>query len=139
VTGLRRPPCGNTREAHPAHRYARWSSDTEQSGRCPGWTPMEAGVTAMASAVLAAIARNEAAHPDPHVAPRLRVELSPAASAALRQVLDITSLPLGGHLDAMFGIPVVMAADLPPGGWRVTEVRPVLAEGTVPMDDAVPA
>jgi hypothetical protein len=139
VTALRRPPCWNTRQAHGPHRYALWSSDTEQRGRCPGWTPMEAGVTVMAADVLAAISRNEAAHPDPASAPRLRLELSPAASAALRQVLDIALLPIGGHLDAMFGIPVVMAADLPPGGWRVAEVRPVLAEGTVPMDDAVPA
>jgi hypothetical protein len=135
VTGpFRRPSCGNTQAAHGPHQFARWSSDTGQGGLCDGWTPMEAGVTAMAAAVLAATATNEITHPRREDMPELRLELSPAACAALRQCLDVATLPAGGLPDSMFGVPVVLAADLPPGGWRITEARPVLAEGTVSMD-----
>jgi hypothetical protein len=137
VIGLRRPPCGNDREAHGPHLFARWSSDTSEGGSCGGWTPMEAGVNTLAAAVLAAIAANQYSHPWREDIPALQLELSPAASAA-RQCLDITDLPLGAVLDSMFGVPVVPSADLPPGGWRITEVRPVLAEGTVTMDSRPP-
>jgi hypothetical protein len=134
TAGFRRPACGNDREAHGPHRFAMWSSDTGQRGSCAGWTPMEADVAAMAEAVLAAIAANEAAHPWAEDAPKLHLELSPAAAAGLSQCLDIRDLPLGGVLDSMFGMPIVPTADLPRGGWQITEARPVVASGTVSMD-----
>jgi hypothetical protein len=139
--GFRRPPCGNNLTAHRPHRFPRWSSDTDQSGQCDGWTPMEAGVTEMATAVLDAI-HIRAANPRGWFCPMcgreddqaLQLEVSPAAAASLRQCIDLPYSTGPAVLDSMYGMPVVLTADLPRGGWRITEPRPAIASGTVTMD-----
>jgi hypothetical protein len=134
---VRRPMCGNALQAHEAHRFARWSSDTELTGRCDGWTATEASASQMLADVRQAVADHKAANP--LLAPPLRFELGPAAELALTHILDLRGLPLGdsglqlggAHLDSLFGVPLVLSRDLPSRGWRLIVPGPVVASGEV--------
>jgi hypothetical protein len=106
---------------------------------------MEAGVTEMATAVLDAI-HTRAASPrgwfcpmcGREDGPALQLEVSQAAEAALRQCIDLPYSTGPPVFDSMYGMPVVLAADLPRGGWRITEIRPAIAAGVVTMDTRRP-
>jgi hypothetical protein len=126
--GLRTPPCGNSFEAHPRHRFARWSSDTGESGSCDGWGQAEADASVMTRAVRDAMAENEASSPVPGRTPPLRLEVHPQARYGLLRIMVPSS---AGPADSLFGVPIVLTDDLPAGGWQVIRPGPALAEGTV--------
>jgi hypothetical protein len=140
---VRRPACGKATEAHEAHRFARWSSDSGLTGRCEGWTVPEASASRMLAEVGQAVYEHRAANPV--MAPPLRFELGPAAELALTQILDLRGVPLAGapfvdyglqlgggaHIDALFGVPLILSRDLPSRAWRLIVPGPVVAAGEV--------
>jgi hypothetical protein len=133
---IRRPECGNSREVHGAHRFARWSSDTELGGSCQGWSEREVDVTVMVGMVLAVVDRNELDHPVASRRPELRVEIHPAVRHCLAQMVipdgPLESTALGMGLPALFGVPLVVSPELVgPGSWRVVEVGKTLTSGAV--------
>ena len=131
---LRTPQCGNDREAHPAHRFRRWFREPDPgSGRCDGWSPTEADVTAMTRDIRTALAAHEAGHL-PGQVPPLVIEVAASVRYALLRVMipgqaDTDAMRLG-DVPALFGIPITVT-DLPPGRWRLVVPGPVLAGGSV--------
>jgi hypothetical protein len=138
---VRRPMCGKATEAHEAHLYDR--PFPEDPAPCDGWTTAEASASQMLAEVGQAVAEHRAANP--LLAPPLRFELGPAAELALTQILDLRGVPLAGvpfadsglqlgggaHIEALFGVPLILSRDLPSRAWRLIVPGPIVAAGEV--------
>ena len=133
----RQPGCGSELP-HAPHEYEgrfKWDGTRLPSmpaGRagplfCTGWTQGEAGLCAMLRQVQ--LAMIEKARPDR----KYRLEIAGGVCAGLAglHIPDLEDMQSGRRLTHVHGAELWLA-ELPPGRWRLAEVVPALAEGTVP-------
>lgn len=133
----RRPGCGSELP-HAPHEYQgrfKWdgtplpSMPEDHAGPlfCTGWTETEAALCVMLREVHRAML--ERARTDR----KYRLEISGGVSAGLAglHIPDLEDLQSGRRLTHVHGAELWLA-ELPPGRWRLAEVPPALAEGTVP-------
>jgi len=126
----RKPGCGSDLE-HGPHAFTedrKWDGTVigrrDDPAWCAGWTAAEAGLCVMLRAVQIAMAKNGG------TGRPFRLEVSASVAVPLQGLF--ASEDPAELLEKVHGAEVVVCR-LPAGTWRLSEVRPPAAEGTVPV------
>ena len=114
---------------HSRHTYLRPGQRTVAVAHCSGCTETEAAVLAAFDALLALQWE--------HSQVGARLETGPAVAATLAAVLEAEPADHAaglqvGMTEQLFGVPIVYAADLDAGRWRLVDQRGVIDQGEVP-------
>lgn len=110
-----RPQCGSSRDIHDPHMA--WNREHTWAVQCQGWSRRQADVATMVRAAEWAYTR--LSYNGEPLDEGTYLEVGPAAMAALQQNLVPSFTDVVNGADVRIDLPVRIATDLPPHGWRL--------------------